>query len=112
MGAIGDRRQASFTRHINSRGTDTTVNGSTIKALWQDAGFNRIQTFLDQSEWATSSFEVRFPSAVLSAPYSLANGMEITRQGSDWRCVARNITLEESDGTIVQVNCLAVLATQ
>jgi hypothetical protein len=112
MGAEGLRRQSNFTNHINSRGTDTTVNGQTIKALWQDAQIARVQLFLNENQWGTASFEVRFPAAVLAAPYSLKNGMEVTRQGLSWRGVVREMTPEESDGVIIQVNALVILAVE
>lgn len=111
MGAIGTRRQKEFTRHIASRGTATTVNGYTINALWQDAQLARVQLFLNENEWGIASFEVRFPAAVIDTPYSIKAGMEVTRQGLAWRGVIRDVTVEESNGVITQVNCLVINTT-
>jgi hypothetical protein len=112
MPDIGARRRDSFTNHINLRGSPTTVNGHTINALWQDAQAQRVQLFLDENLWHIPSFEVRFPAAVLDAPYSLKNGMEMTRTLTNWRAVVRNITVEESNGSIISVNALAVNTTE
>lgn len=109
MGAIGTRRQTNFTRHINSRGTDTTVNGQTIKGLWQRAGVESAQRFLSEQEYTKPAFELRLPASVLDTPYSLKNGMEVTRQGLGWRGVCRNISVEEQDNVITQVNALIAL---
>lgn len=111
MGALGEQRRAETTHIIESEGCDSTLNGESIKAFWQNAGIIAIQRFLAESELAKSAYEVRLPAYVLDSPYSVRNGDEITQTVLNWRCVVRNITPELNDNVVIQVNCLCVGTT-
>lgn len=112
MGSLGLQRRAENTFLIESEGTDSTINGETIKGLWQNAGLIAVQRFLREAQWALSAFEVRLPAYGLDEPYSARNGMELTQKVLNWRCVIRNITPELNDNVIIQLNCLVVMTTE
>lgn len=112
MGSLGENRRAENTHIIESEGCDTTLNGLTIKALWQNAGIVAIQRFLAENEWAKSAFDVRLPAYAYDSPYSVVNGMEITNTVTGWRCVVRSLPPELNDNVVIQCNVLAVAATE
>jgi hypothetical protein len=112
MGSLGENRRDENTFLIESEGIDTTVNGQTIKAFWQNAGIVAVQRFLAENEWAKSVFDVRLPAYAYDSPYSIVNGSEITSSVSGGRCVVRSMPPETNDNTVIQCNVLAVAAPE
>ena len=110
MGTVGLARKADFTAHINLRGAPTLVNGQTINALWEAASVGHVQTYIAEQEWKQPVYEVKFPAAVLNAPYNLKEGVNVYKRGKTDKGAVRRLFPEESDGEIVQVSCLVVLA--
>lgn len=111
MGALGEQRRDENTFLIESEGCDSTLNGSTVKAFWQNAGIIAIQRFLKDTEWALSAFEVRLPYYALNSPYSAKNGDALSQDVLGWDCVIRNITPELNDNEVIQCNALVVMTT-
>lgn len=112
MGSLGEQRRDENTFLIESEGCDSTLNGQTIKAFWQNAGIIAIQRFLADTEWAKSAYEVRLPHYALASPYSLRNGHEFVNDLMGWDTVVRNVTVEQNDNVVVQVNVLCVATTE
>lgn len=112
MGSLGEQRRDENTFLIESEGCDSTLNGLPIKAMWQNAGIIAIQRFLADTEWAKSAYEVRLPAYALASPHSLKNGNELVNDLTGWDTVVRNVTIEQNDNVIVQVNALVVATTE
>lgn len=96
MSDLGTRNAARLAR----RGTPTTVNGQTINAVWARSQPNRVTMFVGETLEGTADYTAEFPVSVISAPYSLTNGMTVVWLSTGWSFKVRNLIPIDRNGTL------------
>lgn len=113
MAISGAKAKRLSTKRVRQYGCDTTISGSAaIPAVWTEAGMERIQTFLAESEYNKESYEIRFQARALDSPYLLSNGSEIVRTLDGWTGVVRGMIPHHVGNKFAAVTALVVLTTK